>query len=233
MPGTFAPNPHGGSRSEILADYLFSQWGTVNPVRWQDDYGVDLYCTLSETMGKRAVVRDYFTVQVKSNLDPWIFPDQESVRWLVEYPTPLFLAVVDKKKGVVRVYHVMPMFYAQALGNLPNRIELNPEDTEDGNFVQWEQGGNVLAFGSCHCPPSWYVICNNHIRKYSRHVHGGMPGDLGQRVCTRLNSAALTIGLGPAYFYLGLDTIGKTLANDPLVKRFVEVSEHNDLNAKR
>ena len=33
MTGAYAPNPHEGSRSEILADYLFSSWGTVTPVR--------------------------------------------------------------------------------------------------------------------------------------------------------------------------------------------------------
>ena len=35
MPGAIAPNLHEGSRSEILADYLFSTWGTVTPVRRQ------------------------------------------------------------------------------------------------------------------------------------------------------------------------------------------------------
>jgi hypothetical protein len=32
MTGAYAPNPHEGSRSEILADYLFSSWGTVSDV---------------------------------------------------------------------------------------------------------------------------------------------------------------------------------------------------------
>lgn len=68
--GVVAANPHEGSRSEILADYLFSGWGTVTPVRRQDDFGVDLYCTLTDRIGKRAVVTDYFTVQVKSTNDP-------------------------------------------------------------------------------------------------------------------------------------------------------------------
>jgi len=140
MPGSYAPNPHGGSRSEILADYLFSQWGTVNPVRWQDDYGVDLHCTLSETIGLRAFVRAYYTVQVKSNLDPWDFKDRESVQWLVEHPTPLFLAAVDKENGIVRVYHVTSRFYVQALGKLPSQLKLTPEDAIEGKFVEWTGG---------------------------------------------------------------------------------------------
>ena len=67
---SYAPNLKEGSRSEILADYLFSQWGAVTPVRRQDDFGIDLYCSLFDRIGQRAIVRDYFSVQVKSTLGP-------------------------------------------------------------------------------------------------------------------------------------------------------------------
>ncbi len=140
MTGAYAPNPHEGSRSEILADYLFSSWGTVTPVRRQDDYGVDLYCTLSDRIGQRAVVRDYFVVQVKSGTDAWVFEHEESVRWLVDYPTPLFLACVDKKNGILRVYHVTPRFYVRAMGRLPNRLVLTPEDIVEGASADWTNG---------------------------------------------------------------------------------------------
>lgn len=140
MPGAYPPNLKEGSRSEILADYLFSAWGAVTPVRRQDDFGLDLYCTLSDRIGQRAVVRDYFTVQVKSVIEPWVFDDQEQVRWLVEYPTPLYLACVDKAKGSVAVYHVMPRYCVWAFGKLPSRLELTPENTEDGKMFDWENG---------------------------------------------------------------------------------------------
>ena len=65
--GATAASFHEGSRSEILADYLFSAWGTVTPARRQSDYGLDLYCTLTETIGHRARVQEYFSVQVKSS----------------------------------------------------------------------------------------------------------------------------------------------------------------------
>jgi hypothetical protein len=142
MTGAIAANPHEGSRSEILADYLFSSWGTVTPVRRQDDYGIDLYCTLTDRIGQRAVVCDYFVVQVKSGLDPWVFDYHESVRWLVEYPTPLFLACIDKKSGILRVYHVTSRFSVWAMGTLPNRLVLTPEDTAAGTAVQWESAEN-------------------------------------------------------------------------------------------
>src|SRR5579863_7636822 len=41
MIGSVAANFHEGSRSEILADYLFSSWGTVSPVRRQDVFAGD------------------------------------------------------------------------------------------------------------------------------------------------------------------------------------------------
>src|SRR5262245_32320623 len=66
MIGVTAANFHEGSRSEVLADYLFSAWGTVTPARRQSDYGLDLYCTLTEQVGALARVKEYFSVQVKS-----------------------------------------------------------------------------------------------------------------------------------------------------------------------
>ena len=47
---------------------------------------------------------------------------------------------MDKNKGLVSVYHVTPRFYLWALGNVPNRFVLTPEDQEDGEFVQWQNG---------------------------------------------------------------------------------------------
>jgi hypothetical protein len=138
MIGAYARNPHEGRRSEILSDYLFSGWGTVTPVH--DDYGIDLYCTLSDSIGQRAVVRDYYVVQVKSGTDPWIFDHRESVKWLVEYPTPLFLACVDKKAGILRVYHVTPRFFVWAMGESRSRLVLTPETTAEGRFVEWKDG---------------------------------------------------------------------------------------------
>jgi hypothetical protein len=66
--GAVAAGFHEGSRSEILADYLFSAWGTVTPARRQSDYGLDLYCTLTERVGQLARVREYFSVQAKSGV---------------------------------------------------------------------------------------------------------------------------------------------------------------------
>src|SRR6266436_1539063 len=125
MVGAIAHNFHEGSRSEILADYLFSSWGPVTPVRRQDDFGLD---PLTERVGKQSWVKEYFTVQVKSTEAPWKFNTPESVKWLIEYPMPLFLCTASKEYQRVRVYHVFPRFlvWARGAGTLPDRLELSP-----------------------------------------------------------------------------------------------------------
>jgi hypothetical protein len=142
MSGSIAANFHEGSRSEILADYLFSAWGTVSPVRRQDDYGIDLYCTLTERVGQRKRVQEYFSAQERSVDDPWIFNDRDSVEWLVRHPVPLFLCTINKKEGVVRVYQVFQRFYIWVMGSLPDRVELKLEHGVHGRVETWNEGSS-------------------------------------------------------------------------------------------
>ena len=99
MVGAIAPNLHEGSRSEYLAQYVFASFGTAVSVPHQEDSGIDLYCTLTERVGSRAWPRAYFSVQVKSTMDPWILDGKDSVQWLAEHPLPFFLCVVDKSSA--------------------------------------------------------------------------------------------------------------------------------------
>ena len=43
-----------GSRSEYLAQYVFSMFGTSVPVLHQEDHGIDLFCSLTERKGRRS-----------------------------------------------------------------------------------------------------------------------------------------------------------------------------------
>src|SRR5947207_910151 len=97
--GSIAPNLHEGSRSEYLAQYIFSGFGTAVPVPHQEDTGLDIYCTLLERVGRRAWPLAYYSVQVKSTMDRWIFDGAESVRWIIEHPLPIFLCVVNKAEA--------------------------------------------------------------------------------------------------------------------------------------
>jgi hypothetical protein len=79
-------------------------------------------------------VREYYTLQVKSDGQTWRFNDRESVKWLLEHPVPIFLCMINKKKGQVRVYQVLKRFHVAAMGELPDSLELIPGESEEGTF---------------------------------------------------------------------------------------------------
>jgi hypothetical protein len=142
--GSIATNLHEGSRSEYLAQYVFSSFGTAVPVPHQEDTGLDVYCTLLERDGRRAWPRAYYAVQVKSNMDPWIFDGEKSVRWIIEHPLPIFLCVVRKAEARILVYQTTPRFAAWILPLHKTRLELVPgtETRAQSIVTSWEEGGS-------------------------------------------------------------------------------------------
>jgi hypothetical protein len=140
MTGSISPNLHEGSRSEYLAQYVFSSFGTAIPVPHQEDSGLDIYCTLLERDGKRAWPRAHYSVQVKSGMSPWVFGSPESVRWIIEHPLPIFLCIVQKSEARIIIYHTSPRFAVWALQTRPNRLELIPGIETKANTVDWITG---------------------------------------------------------------------------------------------
>jgi hypothetical protein len=124
LTGSIAANFHEGSRSEYLAQFVFSSFGTAIPVPHQEDTGLDIYCTLLEQEGRRAWPRAYYSVQVKSTMDPWVFEGPDSVRWFIEHPLPIFLCIVQKAEARILVYHTTPRFAVWTMPELPQRLEL-------------------------------------------------------------------------------------------------------------
>ena len=135
--GSFAPNFHQGKRSEYLAQYFFSSLGTAVPVPMSEDFGLDLHCTIADVVGQRAWPRCFFTVQVKSEFKPWQFQSEESVRWVSVQPFPMFLCIVEKKEGRVRVYQTLGRHHVQANPPLPSQLELVPGEESKGTVYQW------------------------------------------------------------------------------------------------
>jgi hypothetical protein len=131
--GSIPANFHEAGRSEYLAQYVFTMFGTSVPVPRQEDYGVDLYCTLfSEREGQRVWPVAYYSVQVKSEVAPWKFNHPESVRWAVEYPAPLLYCIIQKKDGLVRVYQTMARFAVAVAAELPASMALVPGEPGSG-----------------------------------------------------------------------------------------------------
>lgn len=141
--GSIAPNLHEGSRSEYLALYVFSMFGTAVQVPRQEDFGVDLYCTLfSERDGQRVWPEAYYAVQVKSDETVLTFPHPKSVEWVVRYPAPLFLCIVEKKAGLIRVYQTFARFGAAVSNALPSSFVMVPEGREDPAAGAYGQDGD-------------------------------------------------------------------------------------------
>ena len=93
---------------------MFASFGAAVAIPHQEDSGIDLHCTLTERVGQRAWPRSYFSVQVKSTTDAWDFKD--AVQWLIEYPLPLFLCVVDKAS--TRLWNILRFWAGFDLENL-------------------------------------------------------------------------------------------------------------------
>jgi hypothetical protein len=142
--GSIATNLHEGSRSEYLAQYVFSSFGTAVPVPHQEDTGLDIYCTLLERDGPRAWPRAYYSVQVKSTMEPWIFATSESVRWIIEHPLPIFLCIVHKAEARILIYHTTPRFAAWILPLHKRRLELIPRTETKARPIEtsWEEGSS-------------------------------------------------------------------------------------------
>ncbi len=107
--GSQSANFHEGTRSEYLAHYVFSSFGTSVPVPHPEDTGIDLHCTLTETIGQRIWPVEYYMVQVKSTDEPWVFSSKQSVEQLYKPPSPVFFCIVTKEgASASRIQHAEP-----------------------------------------------------------------------------------------------------------------------------
>jgi hypothetical protein len=143
MTGALAANFYQGSRSEYLAQYMLSVFGTSLLVPRQEDYGLDLFCALTERIGRRARPYAYYAVQVKSAAVPWRIGGRESVNWLVNYPTPLIYCVVGKKEQRLRAYQTSARFLASVVIEPLPKMDLIPGKAPgSGRPTPWDSAGN-------------------------------------------------------------------------------------------
>jgi len=139
--GSIATNLHEGSRSQYLAQYVFSSFGTAVPVPHQEDTGLDIYCTLLERDGPRAWPRAYYSVQVKSTMEPWIFSQSAG---LSNIRCRSFFVSWTKRKLGFLFYHTTPRFAAWILPLHKNRLELIPGTETRAQPIEtsWEEGSS-------------------------------------------------------------------------------------------
>ena len=102
--GVTARNTRQGFRSEYIAKYIFSAFGTAVDVSSENDIGLDLLCSLTYDQGKLIVYKSSFGVQVKSGSKPFKYSGKKATTWLKKLEFPLILAKIDKKKSKIKIY---------------------------------------------------------------------------------------------------------------------------------
>jgi hypothetical protein len=148
--GTTARNPREGFRSEYIAEYVFSAFGTAVPVIQGNDIGIDIICNLTNFVGHLIYFESSYGVQVKSKDTAFEFNGTQATAWLSKLEYPLLLAEVDKAEGLIKIYSTWNLnryllalhsesentFPAQIkfeLGNDPS-IDLKEPDPSTGNI---------------------------------------------------------------------------------------------------
>lgn len=133
MPASIAKNYQEGARSEYLAQYALSSFGTAIPVPNPEDSGIDLYCTLGHRIGRRFLVENQYLVQVKSNNDPVQYNGKDEVKWLLSHKYPFFICVVTKKSAKIQVYQTMAVTTISAKETVES-ITLHPENSKHEEY---------------------------------------------------------------------------------------------------
>jgi Domain of unknown function (DUF4365) len=102
--GKMPVNLRQGIRAEHLAQYILSEFGPCTWVTHENDYGIDLICSLMTESGSVGSVTSVFGVQVKSGDEPFTFRGQYLWKWLKHLNFPLFFARVDRKTVSLKLY---------------------------------------------------------------------------------------------------------------------------------
>jgi len=141
LTGCTSANFHEAGRSEYLAQFVFSSFGTATPIPRQEDTGLDLLCTLGERDGQRLWPIASYSVQVKSTPGPWEFAAERSIQWIVEHPLPIFWCLVDKKTATLSIYHTSPRFHAWASNEKLERLVIIFGEGTFGLGEEWDKIG--------------------------------------------------------------------------------------------
>jgi len=102
--GVTARNTRQGFRSEYIARYFFSAFGTAVEVSQGNDIGIDILCNLTKFNGLLITVKSSYGVQVKSSDDAFTYAGKQATTWLSNLEYPLLLTSVDKKNSRIKIY---------------------------------------------------------------------------------------------------------------------------------
>lgn len=109
MSGGIAKNAQEGTRSEYLAQYALSAFGTAVPVPHPEDSGIDIYCTLGRRVGRRFLVENQYLVQVKSTKEPITYSGSDEVKWILSHNYPFIICVVNKSTLELELFQTLAL----------------------------------------------------------------------------------------------------------------------------
>lgn len=143
MPGSIAKNAQEGTRSEYLAQYALSSFGTAIPVPHPEDSGIDLYCTLGKRIGRRFLVENPYLVQVKSTLKPIVYEGSDEVEWILSHNYPFIICVVNKNKARLELFQTVALATLVAKKNI-SKITLHPCEKKGVEYFPSEVEGQSI-----------------------------------------------------------------------------------------
>lgn len=144
--GVTARNTRQGFRSEYIAKYIFSAFGTAVDVSSENDIGLDLLCNLTYDQNKLIVYKSSYGIQVKSKGKPFKYSGKKATTWLSKLEFPLILVEVDKPNSSLKVYSTWNLnryllgLHSDNEANFPEEILFDTTSTEDLNVPDCEKG---------------------------------------------------------------------------------------------
>lgn len=102
--GIIANNFRQGSRAEVIAQYFFSEFCIAERALKENDFGIDLYCSLMNVLGSMGFTSTLFGVQIKSGDAPFKYNGELVSQWLKMINIPLLMCRVNRSKLSIEIY---------------------------------------------------------------------------------------------------------------------------------
>ena len=211
-------NYRQGDRSEYLGLYALSRIAFVNPAPRQEEFGIlDFLCTLAKQEERLVYPGEAFFVQVKSNTDP-IALSRDAGHWIYHFMAlPLFVCVVDKRQGALRVYTTNNMWRGIFEIGIPETLVLLPDSDmplQDPTVVQAGQkvelrvplGKPIVSVTTDALeasPEQTYNVLDWWCRFDKRNVHSKSLGNIFAALCTDWKTNEIPPILAHHYFFGG------------------------------
>jgi hypothetical protein len=120
--GVIPNNYRQGSRAELIAQYFFSEFCIAERALKENDFGIDLYCSLMNVSGAMGFTSTLFCVQIKSPNEPFKYTGEYASQWLKMINVPLLMCRVNRNTLSIEIFSTWSINSLLADGNSFNEI---------------------------------------------------------------------------------------------------------------